>query len=400
MRAFILILVLLVFLLMDYYLCQIIKEQFAYTGRRIFIGVWWAITLFALICVFMQNSLQRTPAIYASNFAMIVFFTKFLIFIPLFLVDAVGWISGRFTESAPAFTDTTGRRKWLSKVGLVLAVVPMGTMLWGLFRTAYHFKTHRISLNFPKLPKRFSGFRIVQISDMHTGSWANIEQMQHLVDEINALEPDLVLFTGDMVNNKTEEVYPFEKYLQQIRAKEGIYAILGNHDYGDYASWPNEESRLKNLDDLQLFYKNLGWKLMRNSHAILQRGEDKIALLGVENWSAAKRFRTEGRLDLAYAGSEEAPVKILMSHDPSHWDAEIRKAYSDIDLTLSGHTHGFQLGIEIPGFKFSPSQWMYKQWGGLYQQDAQYIYVNRGTGCLGYSGRVGIRPEITCIELF
>jgi hypothetical protein len=251
----------------------------------------------------------------------------------------------------------------------------------------------------PKVPEAFRGFKIVQISDVHTGSWIRHSAMQQAIDLIHAQKPDLIVFTGDIVNNRTDEAIPFVSMLSRLRAPYGVYSVLGNHDYGDYENWPDEASKKANMEAMYHLHKNLNWDLLLNEHRLIEKDGQQIALIGVENWGAALRFPKYGRLGKASAGTENIPFKILLSHDPSHWDAEIVPKFSDIDLTLSGHTHGFQFGVEIPGFKWSPSQYLYRQWAGLYRHGSQYIYVNRGTGCLGYSGRIGIKPEITVIEL-
>jgi predicted MPP superfamily phosphohydrolase len=211
---------------------------------------------------------------------------------------------------------------------------------------------------------------------------------------------DLILFTGDLVNDRSVEMEEYMDIFKQIKAPMGVYSTLGNHDYGDYASWPfNGISKQQNLENLKKVHAALGWKLLMNEHVVLEIDDQQIALLGIENWSAKARFPKYGKMNEAYAGTEKYPFKILMSHDPSHWDAQVRPQYPDVDLTLSGHTHGMQFGIDIPGFKWSPVQYIYKQWAGLYEEGKQKLYVNRGYGFIGYPGRVGILPEITVIEL-
>ena len=216
---------------------------------------------------------------------------------------------------------------------------------------------------------------------------------------INALKPDLILFTGDLVNNEHTEALEFMPVFSQLQAPLGVYSVLGNHDYGDYIEWNSQTEKEENLNQLKKIHADMGWNLLLDEHVVLQRGEDTLALLGVQNTSFKNRFHTYGNLEKAYAGSASHPFKILMSHDPSHWDGEVNQKYTDIDLTLSGHTHGFQFGVDIPWLKWSPVQYIYKQWAGLYQKNEQYLYVNRGFGFLGYPGRVGILPEITLIEL-
>jgi predicted MPP superfamily phosphohydrolase len=241
--------------------------------------------------------------------------------------------------------------------------------------------------------------KIVHISDVHSGSFTDKKAVLKGVQKILDQKPDLIFFTGDLVNNTADEMETYIDVFNKLRAPMGVYSVLGNHDYGDYISWDNEESKAANLERLKQIHHELGWRLLMNEHVVIEKNGEKIALLGVENWSAKARFPKYGNMKKAHAGAEEYPFKILLSHDPSHWDAEVLKKYSDIDLMLSGHTHGMQFGVELPGFKWSPVQYVYRQWAGLYEQGAQKLYINRGYGFIGYPGRVGILPEITVLEL-
>ncbi len=298
---------------------------------------------------------------------------------------------------------TMTRGRFLQNVGLAGGGMLLGGFLIGIVKWANDFKVRNVNLSFPNLPKRFNGMKIVQISDIHLGSWASTHPMQDAAEIVNSLEADLVLFTGDLVNFSTEEAYRFRKVLKSIKARQGIYAILGNHDYGDYVSWPDEKAKEQNMLDLYNFYDEIGWKLLRNDSSILTRGKESIALVGVENWGSHSRFPKFGDLDKALEGTEGIPFKLLMSHDPSHWEYKVSKEYPEIDLTLSGHTHGFQFGVEFKNVRWSLAQYVYKYWAGLYavrkKQKEQYLYVNRGLGMVGYPGRVGILPEITVITL-
>ena len=214
-----------------------------------------------------------------------------------------------------------------------------------------------------------------------------------------AEQPDLILFTGDLVNDRATEMQDYIEIFSLLKAPLGVYSVLGNHDYGDYVRWENDEAKHSNLRDLMAVHDKMGWRLLMNEHAVIEKDGEKIALLGIENWGAKGRFSRYGKMEKAYPGTENYPFKILLSHDPSHWDAQVRTEYRDIDLMLAGHTHGMQFGLELPGIKWSPVQYMYKQWAGLYEFENQKLYVNRGFGFLGYPGRVGILPEITVIEL-
>jgi hypothetical protein len=211
-------------------------------------------------------------------------------------------------------------------------------------------------------------------------------------------KPDLIFFTGDLVNNETSEVKEYLEIFSKLQAPLGVYSVTGNHDYGDYKSWSSKEAKENNFQDLIQAHNLMGFDLLMNENRIIELSGDKLAILGIENWGAG-RFAKYGKLQEAYAGTEEASVKLLLSHDPSHWDAQVRPNYPDIDVAFAGHTHGFQFGVEIGNFKWSPSQYVYKQWADLYQEGNQYLYVNRGFGYIGYPGRVGIPPELTVIEL-
>lgn len=291
------------------------------------------------------------------------------------------------------------RRKFAAKLALGIGAIPFATMIYGIVRTAYNFRIHRVKIKSTKIPEAFKGFKIVQISDIHTGSLQQNYQLEKAVDLILKQKPDLIVFTGDLVNNRSDEALPYLEILGRLKAPFGTYSILGNHDYGDYERWENDSEKEKNMQLMFDVHQQLGWKLMMNEQLQLEKDGSSINLLGVENWGANLRFKKYGKLKKAYEGLDESLFSILLSHDPSHWTAEVKDQLPAIDLTLSGHTHGFQFGVEIPDFKWSPSQYVYPQWAGLYKNGSQHLYVNRGLGCLGYMGRVGIQPEITVLEL-
>lgn len=288
------------------------------------------------------------------------------------------------------------RSAFLRRVGLILGGTMFGLLFYGM-RNRHNYDVKRVGINSKKIPRAFNGFKIVQISDIHSGSFTNKVGVQRGVDMINNLEADLVLFTGDLVNSKSSEMLGFIDIFKQIKAKHGVYSILGNHDYGDYHQWKRPQDKVANLEELKTIQKALGWNLLLDENVIIEKNGEQLGLIGVENISSS--FHSYGSLENAYAGIENTPYKILMSHDPSHWNTEVTKNFKDIDLTLSGHTHGFQFGIEIPWLKWSPVKYVYKQWAGLYTEGEQSIYVNRGFGFLGYPGRIGILPEITLLEL-
>jgi hypothetical protein len=290
------------------------------------------------------------------------------------------------------------RSEFLSKTALVAAAVPFGAMTYGIISGAHDYRIRRQVINLPNLPNSFDGITIAQLSDIHSGSFFNKRAVRGGVEMLLNQKPDLIFFTGDLVNNEAVEVKEYIDVFNKLKAPLGVYSVTGNHDYGDYHRWPSAEAKRENFRDLIEAHRLLGFDLLMNRNHILEQNGEKIAILGVENWGG-RGFTKYGKLDQAYNGSDEAVVKILLSHDPSHWDAQVRQQFPDIDLMLSGHTHGFQFGVELGNFKWSPSQYAYKQWAGLYQEGSQYLYVNRGFGYIGYPGRIGMPPEITILEL-
>lgn len=296
------------------------------------------------------------------------------------------------------------RSRFIQQIGLVTGGLLFTGLLVGMMKWVHDFKIHRLSLRLLSLPKSFDGLRIVQISDLHLGSWRLKNELKTAFDRINELKPDLIFFTGDLVDIKTEEAYEYETILASLHANYGVFTVLGNHDYGDYTRWPSVIAKEKNMTDLFDLYRRIGWKLLKNNHAIIEHQGAKIAIIGVENWGAIARFPQYGNIEQAKMNTEAANVKLLLSHDPSHWEKLISVEHQDIDLTFSGHTHGFQFGVELKNFKWSPAQYAYKYWAGLYEnkntiEKPQYLYVNRGLGTVGYPGRVGILPEITLFDL-
>ncbi len=291
------------------------------------------------------------------------------------------------------------RRKFVSQIALGLAAIPFASIIYGIYRGKYNFKVLNYTLHFEDLPEAFDGYKLTQISDVHSGSFDNIDKVEYAIDLINEQQSDVILFTGDMVNNKATEMAPYIDIFKKLNAKDGLYSVLGNHDYGDYINWDSEEDKKQNLEDLKILQKDIGFDLLLNENRFIEKDGQRIALVGVENWGKGG-FKKAGDLKKAASLIDKDDFKILMSHDPSHWDAEVINDPYHYHLTLSGHTHGMQFGIEIPGwFKWSPVKWRYKHWAGIYEDLGQYINVNRGFGYLAFPGRVGIWPEITVIEL-
>ena len=290
------------------------------------------------------------------------------------------------------------RRKIISQIAVGLAAIPFASLLYGMYRGKYNYKALNYVLEYDDLPEAFDGFKIAQISDIHSGSFDNPEKVQYGVDLINQQQADVVFFTGDLVNNRAEEVFPWIETFKKINSKFGVYSILGNHDYGDYTSWESEAEKKKNMEALFDAQKQMGWDLLLNESRFIEKDGQRLALVGVENWGSG--FKQAGDLEKALENVAPQDFKILLSHDPSHWEAQVLPHPFDIHLTLSGHTHGMQFGIEIPGWiKWSPVKWRYKQWAGIYEQAKQRLNVNRGFGYLAYPGRVGIWPEVTVITL-
>lgn len=341
---------------------------------------------------------------YIAGVAFVLLFVKVIGSVFLLLDDGIrlirmGWMYLFPPENAVQMRGGITRLKFLSYVSLTLAAIPFVSLVYGMFRGAFRFTVHEATLKSPKIPAGFDGMRIVQVSDIHTGSFTDTSALEKAFDMVLQQKPDIIFFTGDLVNNRTDETEGFLETYKKLKAPMGVYSVFGNHDYGDYVQWESEEAKKANLEALKKVHAEAGWKLMMNEHVALERNGDKIALLGIENWGGNLHFPKYGKMNLAHEGTEEFPFKILLSHDPSHWSKQVRVDYKDVDLTLSGHTHGMQFGIEIPGFKWSPVKYLYPQWAGLYKEDDQYLYVNRGLGFLGYPGRVGIWPEITVITL-
>lgn len=338
---------------------------------------------------------------YAFGFLLTILTFKLITILFLFSEDIFRLISGVYQKlfGMSGEFNLPQRRRFLSMLALGLAAVPFGALLYGMYKGKYNFKVLKYSLEFDDLPDAFDGYRITQISDIHSGSFDNRKMIEYGVSLINQQQSDAILFTGDMVNNKTEEMKPWADLFATLEAKDGKFSVLGNHDYGDYIPWETEELKNQNLQDLKDLQKEMGFDLLLNEHRYLTKGEDKIALVGVENWGKGG-FKKAGDLQKAVSGISDSDFKILMSHDPSHWELEVVPDEKHFHLTLSGHTHGMQFGIEIPGWiKWSPVKWRYKHWAGIYKEKGQYINVNRGFGFLGYPGRVGIWPEITVITL-
>ena len=401
-------------LVLDYYFFIALKtvSQNVNPKTKVLIAaIYWSISLLAvvgfLLFVFTeQETLGKKFRTYLFAIIIGLFLAKIMAMV-FFLTDdirrGVQYLAGKIFSNkkieVPAGGDEISRSVFLSWLGIAAGGTLFSSLLYG-FTNKYNYQIKRLKLAYENLPAAFKGLKIVHISDIHSGSLLDKNAVAAGVEKILNEKPDLILFTGDLVNDKATEMNLLKDVFAKLKAPMGVYSTLGNHDYGDYVQWPIDGvSKIQNLANLKQVHADIGWKLLMNEHVVLERESAQIALIGIENWSAKARFPKHGKMNEAHAGTEKYPFKILMSHDPSHWEAEVTSLYKDVDLMLSGHTHGMQFGVEIPGFKWSPVQYMYRQWSGLYEGDKQKLYVNRGFGFIGYPGRVGILPEITVIEL-
>ncbi|WP_460924529.1 metallophosphoesterase [Pontibacter brevis] len=373
------------------------------TTQKVIYFLHWAVFAITAGTFALASATRGTPPsamkTYLASTLFIIFASKLVVVLFLFVDDTVRIGKIVFNSANGNTSFDPSRNKFLNQMGLLVAAVPFSAFIYGMVKGAYDYQVKRVTLRLPNLPQAFDGYKMLQISDLHTGSFTSTEPLKEAVKLINQQEADLVFFTGDLVNNMAVEVQQHIDTLKEIKAKAGVFSVLGNHDYGDYVAWPSVEAKRQNLQNLMDSHGKMGWQLLMNEHRIIEKDGEKIAVLGVENWGNRRGFPQYGRLDQAYKGTEDSPFKVLLSHDPSHWDGEINQKYDDIDLTLSGHTHGMQFGVNIPGWKWSPVQYVYEQWSGLYKKGRQHLYVNTGLGFLGYPGRVGFLPEITVFEL-
>jgi predicted MPP superfamily phosphohydrolase len=405
-------------LAMDVYLWVSLKTQIKSlaVAVRITLGIVYWLPLIAfifLISISPLNNVNLThpPLVsYIFGVAVVVYFSKLITVVFFLLADIYRVIMFTLRHALAKQTgkpihrgENISRGKFLRTVGLATGGLFFSGMVIGMVKWAHDFRVRRLNISLPDLPDAFEDFTIVQISDLHLGSWASTDPIEEAAQIINDLNADLVLFTGDLVNYSTKEAFRFREVLESIKARYGVYAILGNHDYGDYVNWDSDAKKAENMTSLYRFFEEIGWKLLRNENDLIEINGEKIALIGVENWSASARFQKHGNLNKAIEGTDACPVRILMSHDPTHWEKEVSQTFPQIDLTLSGHTHGFQFGVELKHFRWSFAQYVYKYWAGLYSNEKsskpQYLYVNRGLGMIGYPGRVGILPEITHFTL-
>lgn len=401
----------LLFLVIDYYVFQAVKtvsDDWTPIWKNIARTTFWIPTIASFVALLWWTfgdpyGVSATTRNWIITGLIATYFSKIFAVVFLFIDDlyrGFKWAASFFYKGPAGDLPGEGitRSEFLSKTALVAAAIPFGTMVYGIVSGAHDYRVRRKTIYLPNLPKAFDGVKIGQLSDIHSGSFFNKVAVKGGVEMMLQEKPDVLFFTGDLVNNESSEVKDYIDIFNKLKAPLGIYSVTGNHDYGDYHQWTSLAAKQKNFKDLIEAHRLMGFNLLMNQHHFLEAEGEKIAVIGIENWGERK-FSKYGKLDKAYAGTEEVPVKLLLSHDPSHWDSQVRPLYPDIDIAFAGHTHGFQFGVEIGNVKWSPSQYAYKQWAGLYQEGSQYLYVNRGFGYLGYPGRIGMPPELTIIEL-
>ncbi len=395
----------LLIIISQWYCFQSIKTVF----QNKLIWLIYIIVSFGIIGNFMFQALNydRSEGFnhalsYSLGFFISLFIFQSVIMVGLFFEDIIRIpqaLYSLFNQGLNGQEYFPERRKFLSQLTLILASIPFGALIYGMYRGKYNYKVMSYEIEFDDLPDSFDGFTITHFSDLHCGSFDNYEKVKYGIELINKQKSDVIMFTGDIVNNISNELDPWKELFSKLKAEYGVYSVLGNHDYGDYVQWNNDNEKLKNFENLKKIQHEMGFKLLLNENDLIKKNNDSIAVVGVENWGAGG-FKKAGDLKKASMGLSNSNFKILLSHDPSHWRSKVTSSDDYFQLTLSGHTHGMQFGIDIPGWiKWSPIKWRYPEFAGLYRKAKQYLYVNRGFGYLAYPGRVGMWPEITVITL-
>jgi uncharacterized protein len=400
------IIFLLLYLLVDFYAYQGVKtlSRHPLTPWLFFGASFLVLGLFVWQITLLSDQRNTSPLqLYTFGVFLAFFVPKLIVFAILLTEDLIRLPWGLWRHWLGTSADVDGflpsRRLFVSRLALGLAALPFGALLYGMIRGKYQYQVLKYQLSFADLPEAFDGYTITQISDLHCGSFDDEQKVAYGINLIQEQDSDLIVFTGDLVNNKAEELDRWQKIFGQLTAPDGVFSVLGNHDYGDYVPWPSAEAKSENLDRLKQGQQEMGWRLLLNEQATITKGDDKIHLVGVENWGAGG-FKKSGDLVSASSGLAPDDFKILLSHDPSHWEQQVKDNDQNFHLTLSGHTHGMQFGVEIPGwFKWSPVKYRYPYWAGIYKNKNRFLNVNRGFGFLGYPGRVGIKPEVTVIQL-
>ncbi|MBC8047882.1 MAG: metallophosphoesterase [Fimbriimonadaceae bacterium] len=395
----------------DIFLVPAIKNLFDKNPKKAAHIFWWinlGLLFLACLAFFIQRYVNEDIArffLYFFGVFMAFLFSKLIFGVLLFAEFIIRLIVSIFKNKGirpnkPGEKYLVSRRKFISQTSFLIGAIPFSGFIYGMIKGKYDFTVHKETLFFDDLPAAFDGITITQISDLHMGSWDAFakHKLEYLVELIQSLQSDILFFTGDIVNSKADEMDGWYDVFNNLAAPLGKYSILGNHDYGDYVKWETDAEEEDNLNRVKNIHPQLGFQLLLNQNTVIEKGEDKLFIIGVENWGKGD-FPKIGDIKKASEGIQKDAFKILLSHDPSHWNAKVLEEEFPPQLTLSGHTHGFQMGIEIPAFRFSPSQWIYEQWAGIYQKGKNYLYVNRGLGTVGYPGRIGIWPEVTQITL-
>ena len=405
------LIVLGVLLCIDWYFYQSVSTVMKNSSdnkKNIAAYIYWGFSIFSALLIlsavfFNYTSFPKFIRVYCWAIVLVILLVKIVGCLFILTDDLIRLFRWGFSYIPSADgvekSHSISRLKFVNQIGLLVAALPFTALIYGMIKGGFDIRVKKTRIVLPNLPAAFNGLRIVQISDIHCGSFTSTAHFENAAKMIEMQKPDVLFFTGDLVNDLASETDDFIETFSKMKAPMGTYSSLGNHDYADYITWDSKEAKAKNLEDLKAVHAKVGWRLLLNENVALERGGEKIALIGIENWGA-KGFTKYGNLKKAYQGAENYPVKILLSHDPSHWEAQVLKEYPKIDLTFAGHTHGMQFGVDLPHFKWSPVKYFYKQWSGLYEQAGQYLYVNTGLGFIGYPGRVGMLPEITVLELY
>jgi predicted MPP superfamily phosphohydrolase len=398
-----------VLLALDYYILRGINTAFKFTSKKWFLSLYWLWAVFLIVVLLL--GIYSKMSVGARGAFLFLFFITFIfkLFYALFIgVDDLRryiiYLSRKnkpvaAATAVPAAFQSIPRSEFLMKAGILAGVVPFYLIKHNMSKGLYDYQVKNVPLYLPHLPKAFDGMRIGQISDIHSGSFHSVHDMHGGVDMLMAQKADVIFFTGDLVNGQTSEVNRVIDVFKKVRAPLGVYSILGNHDYGDYGKWPTPADKDKNFADMIQAHKTLGWDLLIDEHRRLKVGQEQLGILGIGNWGEMSRFPKYGKMKKAVLNTDDLPVKLLLSHDPSHWRAEVIPKYPQIDVMFSGHTHGMQFGVRTPDYQWSPIEYVYSEWAGLYREKHQQIYVNVGYGFLAYPGRIGILPELTIFTL-
>ena len=396
-------------LLLDWYVytgLKTITSDWKSQAARLVVNLTFPLLSLAVTIIFLISfsTFRSTKGFSHFNEWMLSLFLTFLVTKIIFsLILLLGDVGRLFAGAYSLATDNhavkhiPSRRKFISELAIFIAAFPFFGFIYAIVRGKYDYKVHRQTLYYDNLPDAFDGFTITQLSDIHSGSFDNETAMQRGIDLAQAQKSDLFVFTGDLVNNLAEEIEQYIDNFSQLRSPYGQFSILGNHDYGDYIQWDSPEKKAANLEKLKGHHRDLGFRLMLDENIDIEKDGQKISLIGIQNWG--RGFVQVGDLNKALNGVDKDAFKILLSHDPTHWEEQVRYHPTNIDLTLSGHTHGAQFGVEVAGLRWSPVQYRYLDWAGLINEKNRYLYVNRGFGFLAFSGRLGIWPEVTVITL-